>query len=223
MGKESSGLVPALVFAAPGSVFRKHHSCPSGTRTHSFCLEGLPQRNRRWQSIWERREVMWNGQILSCPLPSWGKRGEAEWDVAQLLIRAFSFPGSPKSCVPTGPLPVAPCQSLFSAFFHHISNSCVLQPACPQPFLLYFPPSRPLSLFSLLLSAPCFSPPAALHGYVLCAQPANNTPPQLMHVRNSLLLTVHRTQLNMTLFLVAVEAANTMKRMTAFASSAVTV
>lgn len=48
--------------------------------------------------------------------------------------------------------------SLFSAFLHHISNSCVLQPACPQPFLLHFPPSRPLLLFSLLLSTPCFPP-----------------------------------------------------------------
>lgn len=55
--------------------------------------------------------------------------------------------------------------SLFSAFLHHISNSCGLQPACPQPFLLHFPPtshSQP-GLFDYLLVAfwPMFFPPAA--------------------------------------------------------------
>lgn len=47
--------------------------------------------------------------------------------------------------------------SLFSAFLHCIPYSCVLQLACPQPFLLHFPltshshpkeAKRPLLLFS---------------------------------------------------------------------------
>lgn len=105
----SSGLVPALVFAAPGSVFRKHHSCPSSTRTHTALAW---QGNDREQEVTinlgrERGYVEWTCPVLSCPLPSWEERDEAEWDMAQLLTRAFRFPGSPKSCVSTGPLPRA--------------------------------------------------------------------------------------------------------------------
>lgn len=103
----SSGLVPALVFAAPGSVFRKHHSCPSSTRTYCSFLAGEPQRTGGDNQSGKGERLC--GMDMSCPVlstPIPGRKGWG-WDIAQLLTRACSFPGSPKSCVSTGPLPRA--------------------------------------------------------------------------------------------------------------------
>lgn len=73
----SSGLVPALVFAAPGSVFRKHHSCPSSTRTHTaLAWQGNDKRTGGDNQSGKGERLC--GMDMSCPVlstPILGRKG----------------------------------------------------------------------------------------------------------------------------------------------------
>lgn len=58
-----------------------------------------------------------------------------------------------------GPEPSHSTQpSLFSTFLHRLSYRCVLQLACPQPFLFHFPPTSHSNAGLFYYLACCFLP-----------------------------------------------------------------
>lgn len=82
MGKESAGDV---IWSGPCSCLCCTWICFQETpllsqwRQDTMLLPGAVTTKKQEVTInLEGREVMWNGQVLSCPLPSWRERGEVE-------------------------------------------------------------------------------------------------------------------------------------------------